>query len=162
MRRSVFVVMLACVLTALTSRAAGEPEGAEAGDWTLFPGTLIAATSAESHAWRRDALGEILTATVSADVANGYGRVVIPAGSALRLRMKSFAPAAPDMGGVRVILDVLFVTVRGRQYSARGRGELLALAVYPLRGGVVVVAPQAEILCVLSQGFTAVLPDVPQ
>jgi hypothetical protein len=127
------------------SRADRRPSGSGIWDRTLAAGTLIEATICNTP-------GGPLTALVSADVRNGGRWVVIPAGSAVGLRL------APDgrVGGTRparaaLALDVTSVTVAGRVYP-------LSATIEPAPGRVaVVVASGTRILFVLPEGLTVSL-----
>jgi len=94
---------------------------------TLVAGTQIEATIEDSLSSRHNKAGETVTATVSADVRDGRGHVVIPAGSALGLRIAELEPAtnkSQDDG--KIALDVPSVTVRGQVYRVSTRLDPVA------------------------------------
>jgi hypothetical protein len=139
-------------LMACSSVAAREPEGAV--DRSLVAGTLIEATIEGSRSWRRNPLGETLVATVSADVTNARRRVVIPAGSAVGLRIVHWRPAtSKSQADARITLEVFSVTVRRRWYPVRATVELTPVPVRQPSGEVAVVAAGMRVLFVLSEGF---------
>jgi hypothetical protein len=144
--------MLGLCLAACSNAVARVPEdrdalratgGIRALDRTLVAGTLIEATINQTLSWRRNTPGEPLTAIVSADVRNAHRWVVIPAGSALALRV-------PRRPSTTMLLDVVSVTVRGRANPVRATME-----VAPAAAGDVAVESGARVLFVLSEGFTA-------
>ena len=151
-------------LMACSTVAAREPErdarsrthGDRAVERTLVAGTLIEGTIEGSRSWRRDPLGEALTALVNADVRNADNWVVIPAGSRVGLRVAHWKrPATTSQADARITLDVLSVTVRREMYPMRESFELTPAPVPRPSGEVVTVAPGTRILFVLSEGFTA-------
>jgi hypothetical protein len=158
MSRTVLSGMLVLGIMACSSVAAREL-GDRAADRTLVVGTLIEAKIEDARSWRRNPLGETLTASVSGDVTNARRSVVIPAGSAVGLRIAHWRPATnPDHADARITLDVLSVTVGRRRYAMRATAELTPAAVRQPGGEVVAVAPGTRILFVLSQRFTAATP----
>jgi len=126
-------------LTACSSVAAKEPEREAGGALlrTLVVGTLVEATIEEGRSWRRNPLGETLIAMVNADVRNAYDRVVIPAGSAVALKVVRWR--SPNL-----TFKVVSVTIARR--------------LYPMGETVVVVGSGTWIAFVLSEGFTAGKP----
>lgn len=84
---------------------------------TLGSNTSIEATTQRTISSRNDKAGESFTATVSSDVKNGQGRVVIPAGSTINLTITELQ-AANDKGKAdgRITVLVSSVTVEGRTY----------------------------------------------
>ena len=131
--------MLVLGLTACATVAAKEStrEAGGALDRTLVAGTLVEATIADVRAWRRNPLGETLIAMVNADIRNADDRVVIPAGSAVGLKVVHWRPPS-------LTFTVLSVTIARR--------------FYPMRETVVVVGSGTRIAFVLSEGFTARKP----
>jgi len=155
--------MLVLGLVARASAAGREPEraggrgglGERALDQTLVAGTLVEATIERSHSWRRNPLGETLTATVNADVRNAGSWVVIPAGSVVDLRIAHWKRATrASQADARITLEVLSITVRRRRYM-RAMAELTPVPVRLPSGEVVVVASGTRILFVLAERFTA-------
>ncbi len=150
--RTLLAGMLGLGLVACTSAVARVPEGPDAVrttggiravDRTLVAGTLVEATITRTLSWRRNTPGEPLTAIVSADVRNARRWVVIPAGSALALRV-------PRRPSTTMQLDVVSVTVRGRANPVRA-----TMDVAPAPAGDVAVESGARVLFVLPEGFTA-------
>jgi hypothetical protein len=163
MSRTLFAGMLVLGLMACSSVAAREPErgggygnvGHRALERTLVAGTLIEATIEGARSWRRNPLGETLTAIVTADVRNAHRWVVIPAGSPVGLRVAHWRrPTDRTQADARLTLEVLSVTVRRRLYLMSERVEVTPAPVRQPSGEVVVVAPGTRILFVLSEGFT--------
>jgi len=86
--------------------------------FTLASGTLVDATIQDSLSSRRDHVGDVLRATVSADVKDAQGYIAIPAGSVLALRVVSLAPATnKSQTDGKLALTVSTVTVRGQVYE---------------------------------------------
>lgn len=146
--------MLGLGLVACSSAAAREPDHRDADRWpfgnraldrTLVVGTLIEATIHSPLSWRRNKPGAPLTATVSADVRNGHGRVVIPAGCPVGLRIAlRGSPANTSQAGAKLLLDVTSVTVWGQVYPVGATVELTPVA--EARG--------TRVLFVLPEGLT--------
>lgn len=82
---------------------------------SLVAGTLLVARLQDSLAWRDKNSTETLKATVTADVVNGKGQVVIPAGSAVVLRVAQYGVIL-RRADQKYSLNVRSVTVRGRVY----------------------------------------------
>jgi hypothetical protein len=91
---------------------------------TLVSGRQVEARIQDSISSRHNAAGEMLRATVSADVKDAYGRVVIPAGSAVTLRITQLEAATnkSDADG-KIALEVTSVMVRGQGYSVNASVE---------------------------------------
>jgi hypothetical protein len=115
---------------------------------TLVAGTLIEATIDGARAWRRNPLGEILTAIVNADVRTVGDWVVIPAGSSVALRVALWQRPT-------ITFAVLSVTVHGQLYPMRESVEMTPVPARQPNAGVVAVASGTRIRFVLSKGFTA-------
>lgn len=140
-------------LMACSSIAAREPEPAVVR--SLVAGTLIEVTIQDSHSWRRNPLGDALTATVTADVTNAGRWVVIPAGSTVGLRIAHWRRATSRRpADARITFEVFSVTVRRRWYPVRAMVEMTPVAVRP-SGEVAAVASGTRIRFVLPEGFTA-------
>jgi hypothetical protein len=85
---------------------------------TLVSGRQVEARIQDSISSRHNKAGETLRATVSADVKDAYGRVAIPAGSSVGLRIAQLEAAtnkSQDDG--KIALEVTSVTVHGQVYS---------------------------------------------
>ena len=86
--------------------------------FTLASGTQVDATIQDSLSSRHNKVGETLRATVSADVKDAQGYIVIPAGSAVALRVVQLAPATnKSQKDGKLALSVSSVTVRGQVYQ---------------------------------------------
>lgn len=83
--------------------------------WTLVGGTLFEARLRDSLAWRDKNSTETLTATVTENVTNARGQVVIPAGSIVVLRIAQYG-VVRRRADQKYSLNVSSVTVRGRVY----------------------------------------------
>jgi hypothetical protein len=85
---------------------------------TLVSGRQVEARIQDSISSRHNSAGEMLRATVSTDVKDAYGRVVIPAGSAVTLRITQLEAATnkSDADG-NIALEVTSVMVHGQGYS---------------------------------------------
>jgi hypothetical protein len=90
-----------------------------AGSLTLEIGTRIEATTDRSISSRSDKVGETFTASISRDVKDGRGRVVIPAGSTLNLTISELQSATDrsKIGSLTVLVNS--VTVGGESYPVR-------------------------------------------
>jgi hypothetical protein len=94
---------------------------------TVGEGTRIEATIDDALSSRHNKAGETLTATVSADVRDGNGHVVIPAGSSVGLTIAQLEPATnKSQHDGKLALDVTSVTVRGRVYRVSTRLDPVA------------------------------------
>jgi type IV secretory pathway VirB10-like protein len=81
---------------------------------TLASGTRIDATTQRTISSRSDKAGETFTASVSSDVKDSQGRVVIPAGSTLSLTITELQPANDkSKADGRITVLVNSVTVAG-------------------------------------------------
>jgi hypothetical protein len=84
---------------------------------TLGSGTQVSATTLRTISSRNDKAGETFTASVSSDVKDSRGRVVIPAGSTVTLTITELQPAN-DKSKIdgKITIAVTSVTVRGQTY----------------------------------------------
>src|SRR5512135_86375 len=100
----------------------GDRAGASAqGPETLPPETRVTAAMNRTITSRSDKAGETVTATVTADVKNGRGQVVIPAGSTVELRITQLEPARnKSQSDGKLAFQVLAVSVHGQRYPATG------------------------------------------
>jgi len=91
---------------------------------TLVSGRQVEATIQDSISSRHNTAGEMLRATVSADVKDAYGRVAIPAGSAVTLRITQLEAATnkSDADG-KIALEVASVMIHGQGYSVNAPVE---------------------------------------
>jgi hypothetical protein len=101
-----------------TAAAGNRRAPAAPAERTLASGTRIGARIQDSLSSRRDKAGETLTATVSADIEDGNGHVVIPAGSPVELMIGQLEPATnKGQADGKISLSVTSVTVRGQVYQ---------------------------------------------
>lgn len=88
---------------------------------SLPVGTTIEVTLDETVSSRRNEAGETVTTTLGSDLKDAAGRVVMPAGSVLELRIVEITPAtntSQDYG--TLVLQVTSVWVRDRSYPLSG------------------------------------------
>lgn len=142
--------LLGLGLMACTAAAAKE-------QWTLAAGTLVEARIRDSLASRGKNAAEALTATVAADVTNGEGHVVIPAGSIVGLRIAQYG-GITRRANRKYPLDATSVTVRGRLHPVSGKVDPvtapgMGTAVYR-PNPLVLVMPGTLILFSLEQPLT--------
>jgi hypothetical protein len=88
---------------------------------TLAIGSRINATWGRTITSRSNKAGETITSTVTSDVKDGRGRVVIPSGATVDLLITELAPAtsASDSDG-KLALSVTSMTIVGRTYALEG------------------------------------------
>jgi hypothetical protein len=119
------------VLAACSNSDAKEAEKGTAGPGTttnaaprersLAGGTTINATIQDALSSRTNTSGESVRATVSADVSDARGNVVIPAGSTVILTIDKLEPSSVQVGPEgRLMLNVTSVTVNGESRSLSG------------------------------------------
>jgi hypothetical protein len=85
---------------------------------TLAAGTLIPAEMTDSINSRHDKAGKTVSARVSSDVKDRAGRVVIPAGSLVKLTVTALAPAENKSSkDGKLDFEATSVTVNGRIYA---------------------------------------------
>jgi hypothetical protein len=157
MPRAVLAVMFGLGLVACSRIVAREPEhanGSRALDRTLTVGTLVEAKLQASPPWRRKKPGETLRATVSANVKNARGWVVIPGGCVVGLRIarRSSATKNGEAGDANVALDVTSVTVEGQVYPLSTTAEFAPAVVGRMSRDT--LARSGTILFVLPEGLT--------
>jgi YmgG-like glycine-zipper protein len=97
------------------------PRGVGAPARTLPIGSRINATWDKGIASSNNKAGETVTVTVTSDVKDGRGRIVIPSGAAVGLLIKDIDPATSrsDADG-KLVLGVVSTTFGGRTYSLTG------------------------------------------
>jgi hypothetical protein len=119
MSNPMFTALLALGLAACSrgSARAVEGEGAASVQRSLASGTRVDAIIQDSLSSRINVAGETLRATVSTDIKNDQGAVVIPAGSPITL---TIAQLDPGSGRIRpkgrLSLVVTSVSVGGHDY----------------------------------------------
>src|SRR2546427_4732578 len=86
----------------------------------LPAGSSVPATAADSISTRSAKVGDPFTATVSQDVKDATGRVVIPAGATVSGTITAAEPAPNPNSSGKIELSVTSVTVRGVSYSVDG------------------------------------------
>ncbi len=91
--------------------------GAMGGGAGLPEGAVIAATFATPVASRQNHVGDKVTVTVSRDVADSAGQVVIPAGATIDLTITALEPASHKGGEGTLTFDVGDVTVGGTSHG---------------------------------------------
>lgn len=128
MSGSRYLGMLALVVAACTPGAAKDAPmddadaastagGVAKAGQTLASGTSVTATLQQSITSRRNKAGEVLQALVSQDVTDERGRVVIPAGSAIALRIAQLEPGSDQVRPEgRLALVVTSVTINGETF----------------------------------------------
>jgi hypothetical protein len=99
------------------------PPPAAPTSYTLKAGTAMALTAEDSISTRTAKAGDSFTATVSANVTDASGHVVIPAGSAVSGTIVSAVPAPNPRATGKLELSVTNVTVRGKSYTVEGTVE---------------------------------------
>jgi hypothetical protein len=134
MTRSIYTGLLALALMAcgaaaakesVSDSASGDPKASRAdrasvrstSGSSLPDGTHVEASIDKGFSSRTEKAGERVTATVSSDVKNAFGTVVIPSGSTVTLTIETLDPGndqiRPDG---RLALVVNSVAVAGRTY----------------------------------------------
>jgi len=88
--------------------------------YTLRAGTGIALSADDSISTRSAKAGDVFSATVSENVRDASGRVVIPAGSTVSGTIVRADPAPNPRATGQLELAVTHVTVRGRTYAVEG------------------------------------------
>lgn len=85
---------------------------------SLAPGTRIRVAMVDSINSRRDKAGKIVSARVASDVKDRAGRVVVPAGSVVKLTVTQLEPAkSKSAKDGKLALRVNSVEVHGRVYA---------------------------------------------
>ena len=109
------------VPTVIAQGYSDSPVRVGAASRTLATGSRINATWGNSITSSNNKVGQTVTVTVSSDVKDGRGRVVIPSGAVVDLLIKELAPATSrsDDDG-KLVLGVTSTTIRGRTYSLTG------------------------------------------
>jgi hypothetical protein len=84
---------------------------------TAAAGTTVALAANDSISTRQAKVGDAFTATVSGDVKDAAGHVVIPAGSSVEGTITAADPAPNPSSSGRLELAVKSVSVRGASYA---------------------------------------------
>ena len=93
------------------------PKPAAPAPLMLAAGTRVPATAGDTISTRSAKAGDPFTATVSQDVKDATGRVVIPAGSTVSGTIAAAEPAPNPNSTGKIDLSVTNVTVHGKSYS---------------------------------------------
>jgi hypothetical protein len=120
MARMMIVGLAAMRLMACGQATQGTPAAAvhtAPANRTLANGATVDVTTSRAITSRSDEAGQSLMTTVDADVKNGSGRVVIPAGANVELVITEISPAkSRSAKDGTLTLRVQDVTVRGKSY----------------------------------------------
>src|SRR6058998_359457 len=93
------------------------PKPAAPAPLTLAAGTRVPATAVDTISTRTAKAGDSFSATVSQDVKDATGRVVIPAGATVSGTITAAEPAPKPNSTGKIDLSVTSVSVRGKSYS---------------------------------------------
>jgi hypothetical protein len=93
-----------------------KPARAKPAPLMLAAGTRVPTTANDSISTRSAKAGDPFTATVSQDVKDATGRVIIPAGSSVSGTITAAEPAPNPNSTGRIELSVTSVSVRGKSY----------------------------------------------
>src|SRR3989475_10010458 len=94
-----------------------KPVAAKPAPLMLAAGTRVPATANDTISTRSAKAGDSFTATVSQDVKDATGRVVIPAGATVSGTITAAEPAPNPNSTGRIELSVTNVTAHGKSYS---------------------------------------------
>ena len=94
-----------------------KPVAAKPAPLMLAAGTRVPATANDTISTRSAKAGDSFTATVSQDVKDATGRVVIPAGASVSGTITAAEPAPNPNSTGKIELSVTSVSVRGSSYS---------------------------------------------
>jgi len=93
------------------------PKPAAPAPLTLAAGTRVALAASDTITTRTAKAGDAFSATVSQDVKDASGRVVIPAGATVSGTIAAAEPAPNPSSSGRIELSVTSVSVRGASYT---------------------------------------------
>ncbi len=96
------------------------PKPAAPTSYTAAAGTSVPLAVSDTITTRHAKAGDAFTATVSQDVKDAAGHVVIPAGSAVQGTIDAAVPRPNPNSPGRLALSVHSVTVRGTTYPVEG------------------------------------------
>jgi len=88
--------------------------------YTLAAGTGIPAAADDSVTTRHAKPGDLFTATVSENIRDRSGHLVIPAGSLVSGTIDRADPAPNPRATGQIVISLTSVTVRGRTYTIQG------------------------------------------
>src|SRR6266566_1918913 len=113
------VVVLAGAALAACVQGEQQSQSADstARNLTLAPRTRVPATANDTISTRSAKAGDSFTATVSQDVKDATGRVVIPAGATVSGTITAAEPAPNPNSTGRIELSVTNVTAHGKSYA---------------------------------------------
>jgi len=95
----------------------GTTGGTSAAGRTLAAGTIINAAATTMITSRHNKAGETLTATVSNDILDSRGKVVIPAGSVVRMTITEIEPAENKSAkDGKIVLMPATIDIAGKSY----------------------------------------------
>src|SRR6266550_4642892 len=94
-----------------------KPVAAKPAPLMLAAGTRVPATANDTISTRSAKAGDSFTATVSQDVKDATGRVVIPAGATVSGTITAAEPAPNPNSTGRIELSVTNVTAHGKSYA---------------------------------------------
>src|SRR4029077_19649788 len=93
------------------------PKPAAPAPLTLAAGTRVALAASDTITTRTAKAGDAFSATVSQDVKDASGRVVVPAGATVSGTIAAAEPAPNPSSSGRIELSVTSVSVRGASYA---------------------------------------------
>jgi hypothetical protein len=100
---------------------APKPKPAEPATVSLGAGTEVRTEAVDTISSRHQKAGETFKATVSADIKNDKGQVVIPAGSTLTFEIVTLEPAEnKSQKDGKLELKVTEATIKGQTYPVNG------------------------------------------
>lgn len=101
--------------------AASNPAPSAPAARTLASGTSFGASTSAEISSKTMKAGQTITARVGSDVKDGSGRVVIPAGSVVTLRISKIAPSDSKSDSVgTLVLAASSVSINGTDYDLTG------------------------------------------
>jgi hypothetical protein len=139
MSKALFIAALALTAAACTSSEAREEEKVAATKaaataanvttastgsrtFTAPSGTRIDATITQELSSRTSKPGELIRTTVSSDIRDARGNIVIPSGSTLTLTIDKMEPGSDQARPLgRLLFNVTSVTIRGEEVPIDGK-----------------------------------------
>jgi hypothetical protein len=98
-------------------RPAAPPKPAAPTSYSLSAGTSLDISVRDTITSKTAKVGDVFTATVSSDVKDRAGHVVVPAGSVVQGSIMDVKPAPNPNSAGTMVLAVQSVTIRGRSYD---------------------------------------------
>jgi len=103
--------------TTSSGKSRSESAPAVSSSRTIPSGTRVSATIENQLSSRTAKPGESFTASVSRDVTDNNGRVVVPAGSTVGMRVEQLEPGSDQVRPEgRISLSVVSMTINGQTY----------------------------------------------